>query len=185
MVPLVRYSTPAVPPPPTPSQQQQEQQTHSHPPPAQPTLLNPEAVAALAAAGPPPAIPPNHGGPPPAHLVGHPQVGIPPQIQVHYPTIFQATLMPQQGQQTPDQMDQAPVPDQQQIHQQVYHYQQDIQIQQKTPEALRDDDAKPKFPPTTAQTAVSFSLKLRVLSFPLVITTRFRCCNLGICRIEN
>ena len=119
-------------------------------------MLNPEAVVALAAAGPPPpTIPQNHGGPPQAsHLVGHPQVGIPPQIQVHYPTIFQATIMPQQGHQQ-DQMEQVQVPDQQQIHQQVYHYQQEIQIQTKNPESLMDEDVKSNLPPTVAQTAVS------------------------------
>ena len=125
-------------------------------------MINPDAVVALAATGPPPpTITPNHGGhpPPAAHIVGHhPQVGITPQIQVHYPTLFQATLtMPQQGHRHTDQSDQqVPVPDPQQSHQQVYHYQQDIQVQPRTPESLRDEGIKPSFPPTIEQTAVSY-----------------------------
>ena len=131
--------------------------------------MNPDAVVALAAAGPPPNIPPNHGThpPQPAHLVGHhPQVGIAPQIQVHYPTIFQATLtMPQQGHRHIDQTEQqVPVPDPQQSHQQVYHYQQDIQVHPRTPESLRDEDIKSGFPLTIAQTAVSYPATVCMLS---------------------
>ena len=163
----MRYSTPNVPPPSTPSLQQQ--QNHSHHSQPQPNIMNPDAVVALAAAGPPPNIPPNHGThpPQPAHLVGHhPQVGIAPQIQVHYPTIFQATLtMPQQGHRHIDQTEQqVPVPDPQQSHQQVYHYQQDIQVHPRTPESLRDEDIKSGFPLTIAQTAVSYPATVCMLS---------------------
>jgi len=81
IVPLVRYSTPTVPPPSNPSQTQQ--QNHSHRPPPQQNIMNPDAVVALSATGLPlPTIPTNYTGPPSAaHIVGHPQVGIPPQIQ--------------------------------------------------------------------------------------------------------
>ena len=154
----MRYSTPTIPPPSNPSQPQQQTHTqHSQP---QQNIMNPEAVVALAPTGPPPPnIPTNHTGPPSApHVIGHPQVGIPPQIQVHYPTIFhQATLMPQQNHhQTNEQLEQqVMVPDQQQIHQQVYHYQQEIQVQPKTQESLISEDKKAMRPPTIAQTAVS------------------------------
>ena len=149
---MVRYSTPTVPPPSNPSQP--PQQNLSHHPSAQANIINPEAHVAL----PPPNIPTNHNAPPPpaAHIVGHPQHGIPPQIQVHYPTIFQATIMAQQGHHQGDQGDQQQVPDQQHVHQQVYHYQQDFQVQPKTQEPLIDDDAScPTGKPTIAQTAVS------------------------------
>ena len=64
--------------------------------------------------------------------------------------------MPQQGHHHIDQSEQQ-VPDPQQSHQQVYHYQQEIQLHPRTPESLRDEDIKPAFPLTIAQTAVSYS----------------------------
>jgi hypothetical protein len=64
--------------------------------------------------------------------------------------------MPQQGPHQSDQLEQVQVqPDQQQIHQQVYHYHQEIQVQAKTTESHMEEDMKPNYPPTIAQTAVS------------------------------